>query len=136
MIAFRSHFKIFNHCELFRTFHAFSSNVSIQQNSFALSKPSHSYPYAAASQALPVSSRQPFQLFQRVSWILLLNDHIYRMSSITRRYDMLATCITIAFTNRFTGQCRRAHGDKSRLRFRRKMLQIESNYPPFLSRIR
>ncbi|KYM88802.1 hypothetical protein ALC53_02567, partial [Atta colombica] len=49
------------------------SNVSIQQNSFTLSKPSHSYPYAAASQALPVSSRQPFQLFQRVSWILLLN---------------------------------------------------------------
>ncbi|KYN10806.1 hypothetical protein ALC57_17006 [Trachymyrmex cornetzi] len=27
-----------------------SSNVSIQQNPFALSKPSHSYPYAAASQ--------------------------------------------------------------------------------------
>ncbi|EGI69059.1 hypothetical protein G5I_02230 [Acromyrmex echinatior] len=64
------------------------SNVS-NQNPFALSKSSHSYPYAATSQALPVSSRQPFQLFRRVSWILLLNGEPrlpYELDNPTLRY--------------------------------------------------
>lgn len=57
-----------------------------------------------ASFAAALSSRQPFQLFRRVSWILLLNgaSRVYRMSSITQRYDMVAARITSP-SNHFTG---------------------------------
>lgn len=101
---FRSHLEIFHHANFFARSMHFNPLTAIERADSAESiRAFESFPFTSAhrgiaSFATAPSSRQPFQLFRRVSWILLLNgERVCRMSSITRRYDMLAARITIAF---------------------------------------